>query len=125
MSHLLIKNGLKALNIVSHGNYDIETQKHGWTCLEGYEADTCMNAIAKYHATKGESYIVGHTKLPNHKSGLLDRRLKMQETFDEKKEQLISVCEFYNKHGRLPFDLVGFLPQDNNTEPKNEIVKVK
>lgn len=120
-----LKDGLKHLNIESMGRYDSARGEHGWTCLEGYESDTVMNALAKYYDTGDNSYVVAHVKVENSNRNLTDRRTKMVKTFEEKKNQLIAACEFYNKYGTLPFELIGFLPQDTKTENMNEIISLK
>lgn len=119
----MIKNDVGALDICSHGNIDMYRSKHGWTTLEGYEPDTIMNAIAAFAKDGTESYIVGHVKTPDSKNNLLSRRQNMIATFEEKKKAIIKLIEHYNKTGKLPFELIGFLPQDID-EPSDEMIPV-
>jgi len=98
-------------SLVSHGNLDSARDEHGWTCLESYESDTIMGAIGKFAEDGKESYIVGHVKQPSTKANLDSKRAKMKSTMERRQESLIAMCEFYKEHGRLPFQLVGFLPQ--------------
>lgn len=120
----MIKNDVVGLGVYSHGNLDPVREKHGWTTLEGYEPDTIMNAIVKFDQTKTRSYIVGHVKAPDSKNNLHSKRQNMVSTFEEKKKALINVINHYNKTGELPFELIGFLPQDVD-EPHNQLVDAK
>lgn len=116
----MLKKGLKALGVVTHGAYDIGRGKHGWSTLEGYDVDTFWNAIAKFH-DKGEySYTVGHTKLPD-ADGVGVTREYMEESFLNRAAQLKSVCENYKKTGEIPLEFIGFLPQDQH-ENRNELI---
>lgn len=123
-SGAMIKNDTKTLGIMSHGKYDARRAKHGWTVLEGYEPDAVMNAIAKFSETGKASYFVGHTKLPDNANNLDDRRLRVKNNIEERKAQLIALCEYYAEHKELPFDLIGFLPQSED-EDRSKLVQVK
>lgn len=123
-STAMIKGDLASLGIQSHGKFDTVRNKHGWTVLEGYEPDVIMNAVAKFSETGKESYFVGHTKIPDSDNNLEDRRMRVKSNLEEKKQQLISVCEYYAEHKKLPFDLIGFLPQSEVEDRKN-LVKIK
>lgn len=120
-----IKKGLVRLKIYSHGVLDALRGKHGYTCLEGYERDTIFGAISKYAEFGNESYIHGHVKSPTDKKDINDRREGMEVTFRNLEEDLIETVEFYNKYGRFPWTLEGFLPQDMINETPNEVVKLK
>lgn len=120
----MIRNDVVGLGVYSHGNLDPVREKYGWTTLEGYEPDTIMNAIVKYDQTKTRSYIVGHVKAPDSKNNLHSKRQNMIATFEEKKKALISVIEHYNRTKELPFELIGFLPQDVD-EPSNQMIELK
>jgi hypothetical protein len=119
----MVKNDVAGLNIYSHGNLDPVRNKYGWTTLEGYEPDTIMNAIAAFAKDGTESYIVGHVKTPDSKNNLIRKRMNMVTTLEDKKAAIIRVIEYYNKTGRLPFELIGFLPQDID-ESSNEMIPV-
>lgn len=123
-STIMIKKDVAKLGITSHGNYDMHRGKHGWTVLEGYEPDAIMNSIAKYSETGKESYLVGHTKTPDNSNNLLDRRIRLKNNIEERKAQLIALCEYYVQHKKLPFDLIGFLPQCE-TENRAKLAEVK
>lgn len=120
----MVKTDTKALGVMSHGKYDARRAKHGWTVLEGYEPDAVMNAIAKFSETGKASYFVGHTKLPDNANNLDDRRLRVKNNIEERKAQLIALCEYYAEHKELPFDLIGFLPQSED-EDRSKLVQVK
>ena len=117
----MIKNDVGALEICSHGNLDVERNKYGWTTLEGYEPDTIMNAIAAFAKDGTESYIVGHVKTPDSKNNLIKKRQNMIANFEERKNAIIRLIDHYNETGRLPFELIGFLPQDIDENSKEMI----
>lgn len=125
------RNETQAFGAVSHGRYDKEREMFGWTMLEGYHNDTFFNAISKYNekrndkVTHGRSYIVGHVKLPDTLYDLDERRKNTADAFDKKVEDLIAVCEYYKVHGKLPFEMIGFLPQTKDEENKGELVPLK
>lgn len=123
-SAAMIKNDTVALGITSHGKYDAQHDQHGWTVLEGYEPDAIMNAIAKFDETNKKSYFVGHTKTPDNSNNLADRRLRVKNNIEQRKTQLIALCEYYMKHEELPFELIGFLPQ-SETEDRTSLIQVK
>lgn len=130
-SPVKIRQGFtKKLNVYSHGDYDPENNKFGWTVLEGYESDVIAGAIAKYNSEKsdkitgGQSYFVGHTKLPTSAADLSERRKNMVRTINKKIEDLISVCKYYNETGELPFELIGFLPQTSEEDADKKIIPV-
>lgn len=116
----LLKKGLKALGVVTHGAFDIGRGKHGWSTLEGYDVDTFWNAISKFHEKGEYSYTVGHTKLPD-ADGVGATREYMEDSFLFRAEQLKSVCEHYKKTGEIPLEFIGFLPQDQH-ENRNELI---
>lgn len=117
----MLKKGLKALGVFSHGVFDPRRKKHGWSALEGYEVDAVWNAIAKYYDSNKKSYIFAHVKLPDDNRDLETRRQDFEDTFLLRMEQLIHTCEFYKKTGKLPFEFIGFLPQDK-FEPSDQII---
>jgi hypothetical protein len=130
-SPVKIKQGFtKKLGVYSHGNYDPENNKFGWTVLEGYESDVISGAIAKFNSEKsdkltgGVSYFVGHTKLPSGTSDLSERRTQMIRTFNKKIDDLIVLCEHYKKTGKIPFELIGFLPQTIEEDADKKIIPV-
>ena len=98
----MIKTDTKSLGIMSHGKYDARRSKHGWTVLEGYEPDAVMNAIAKFSETGKASYFVRHTKLPDNANNLDDRRLRVKNNIEDRKAQLIALCEYYAEHKEWP-----------------------
>ena len=51
------------------------------------------------------------------------RGLKVISTFEEKKKSIIKMIEHYNQTGKLPFELIGFLPQDID-EPSNVMIDI-
>jgi hypothetical protein len=131
-SSIKLKQGVtKRFGVESHGNYDRTRNMFGWTVLEGYEADTISNAIAKYSLessdtslNEGKSYIVGHTKLVDSVEELNEKRENIVSTINKKLEDLIAICEYYNKTGKLPFELIGFLPQSSDECTDNKIIPV-
>lgn len=119
------------LGIKSHGNYDPKRKMYGWTVLEGYEADAIANAIAKFNADKldglgtGQSYFVAHTKLPNSNGDLDEKRKAMKRSFDKRFSDLIALCEHYKETGKIPFELIGFLPQTSDEQALNKLVSLQ
>lgn len=104
------------------GNIDRKRNKFGWTVLEGYQQEYVMNAIRKFSDTNKESYFICHTKAPTDKMDLYDKRDNMVNVFQEIETDLIKVISFYNKNGRFPWNIEGFLPQDHKADEKTIIV---
>lgn len=120
----MIKKDVGTLGIKSEGKYDSSRGKHGWTSLEGYETEAVFNTLNKLRDTGETSYIVGHTKLPDDNNDLKDRRHNVLKNIEDRRKSLLAFVEYYNKYGRLPFDFIGFLPQDQN-EDRTKLVQIK
>jgi hypothetical protein len=82
-----------------------------------------MSAVKKFAQTGKESYFVCHTKAPTETMTLEDKRQKMKDTFGTLEDSLITVVDFYNKKGRFPWEVEGFMAQDHDKEEKG-VVKV-
>jgi hypothetical protein len=102
----------KTTKYVVSGNYDHNLQMNGWSVLEGYEYEMMMNAIKKFGESGNESYFTLHTKSPTEKYGVVERRNKMIETFQNLEDSLLKVFDYYEKNGKFPWHIEGFLPQD-------------
>ena len=105
------------------GNYDNHKKSYGWTVLEGYEQEYVMNSIKKYSETGRESYFICHTKPPTEKMNLDNKRKSIQNSFQTIENHLIEVFNYYSNHGRFPWSVEGFLPQDHKAGEK-EFIKV-
>lgn len=103
------------------GNLDRKRNKIGWTVLEGYQQEYVMNAVRKFSSMNKESYFVCHTKAPTDKMDLYAKRDNMLDTFNEIETDLVKVIAFYNKNGRFPWNVEGFLPQDHKANEKTII----
>lgn len=95
------------------GNLDTRRKQYGWTVLEGYEYEYVVSAMKKYHETNKESYFVCHTRAPTKKYDLEAKRDNMLGDFEQLEDSLKSIFEFYQKNGRFPWRVEGFLPQDH------------
>tara|TARA_R110000868_G_scaffold85896_3_gene241291 strand:- start:1071 stop:2066 length:996 start_codon:yes stop_codon:yes gene_type:complete len=102
----------------SAGHKDEFLNKAGWTVKEGYEYEYVMNAIKKYNETGLESYFLCHTKAPTERNDLGDKRDSMKDEFSKLENALESVMEFHSENGRFPWNVEGFLPQDNRSGEK-------
>lgn len=102
----------KTTKYVVSGNYDHNLEMNGWSVLEGYEYEMLMNAIKKFGESGNESYFTLHTKSPTEKYGVNERREKMVQTFESLESSLLKVFAFYEKNGKFPWRIEGFLPQD-------------
>jgi hypothetical protein len=54
---------------------------------------------------------------------LEDKREKMKDTFATLEDSLITVVDFYNKKGRFPWEVEGFMAQNHDKGEKG-VVKV-
>jgi hypothetical protein len=113
----------KSTDYTNCGKLDKKRNKHGWTVKEGYEYEFIMSAVKKFAQTGKESYFVCHTKAPTETMTLEDKRQKMKDTFGTLEDSLITVVDFYNKKGRFPWEVEGFMAQDHDKEEKG-VVKV-
>lgn len=96
----------------NEGEYDKKRKKHGWTCRTRYEPDTVFSIIKKFHETGKESYIIAHTSAPTGNVTVDDKREAILYNFEKLNDAFVSVIDFYNKYGRLPWSVEGFFPQD-------------
>lgn len=106
------------------GNLDKSRNKRGWFVKEGYEHEYVMNASKKLKDTKTPSYFVCHTKSPTKSKSLCQKRLDMMDTFQHLESSLDLVFEYKQKHGKYPWEILGFLPQDNSTQ-ENSLIELK
>jgi hypothetical protein len=103
------------------GEYDSKRKKFGWTVLEGYEKEYVMSAAKKFAESGKPSYFVCHTKPPTEKNDLNDKRKNMMDSFEQIEQSLIEVFNFYEKNGKFPWRVEGFLPQDHKANEKSFI----
>jgi hypothetical protein len=103
------------------GKLDAKRKKFGWTVLEGYEYEYVVSAINKFAESGKQSYFVCHTKAPTEKMNLTEKRKRMLESFAELEDNLISVFDYYEKNGKFPWNVEGFLPQDHKSNEKEFI----
>lgn len=101
------------------GKYDSRRKKYGWTVLEGYEYEYVFSAIKKYAEDNIESYFCCHTRAPTEDFPIEDKRDNVISAFKGLEDDLVEVFKFYEKTGRFPWRVEGFLPQDHkNKEDK-------
>jgi len=106
----------------NEGEYDKKRKMHGWTCRTRYEPDTVFSIIKKFRETGKESYIIAHTSAPTGSVTVDDKREAILYNFEKLNEAFVSVIDFYNKYGRLPWSVEGFLPQD--VKAKEDMAKL-
>ena len=107
------------------GKIDFNRKAHGWTVKEGYEYEYLMNAIKAFNEDGMPSYFVNHVKEPTEKMTLQDRRDSMIEAFATLENALIKTFEYYQKNGRFPWHIEGFMPQNNvEGQEENYFIKV-
>jgi hypothetical protein len=107
---------------VCGGNYDFKRKKIGWSVLEGYENEFIMNATRRFAETGYESYFTLHTKSPTEKYNVKDRRTKMVNQIKDIEGDLKKVFAFYQKTGKFPWNVEGYLPQDIAGNEENYIL---
>jgi len=102
-----------------NGTLDTQTQTYYYVLGEGYEEKKIMKAIIKFGETGNESKYYLHTKQPlmsskskPSKGSTNLKRQSMIDTIGFITYSLDKVFEFKKLHGRYPFEIVGFLPQD-------------
>ncbi len=97
----------------AHGKIDQRKNKHGFAMLDkGYFIKGVYHAMKKFKEDGKESYFIGHVKSPNSQGNLAENRLSIVQNIEEYKTMLLKVFAFYQKTGRFPFEIEGFLPQD-------------
>jgi hypothetical protein len=109
----------KNLGVQVNGTLDPITESYHWAVGEGYEEKKIMKGILKYGETKKPSKYYLHTKQPLMTSksrpskGTTNlKRKSMVDTFKFITYSLDQIFEYKKKHGCYPFEIVGFLPQD-------------
>jgi hypothetical protein len=107
----------KKFKHVAHGKIDPRKGKHGFAMLDkGYFIKGIYHAMKKFNEDGKESYFIGHVKSPNSQGTLAENRLSIVDNVETYKSMLIKVFNFYKKTGRFPFEVIGFLPQDDVNE---------
>ena len=103
----------KKFKRTAHGKIDHKKNKHGFAMLDkGYFIKGVYHAMKKFKEDGKESYFIGHVKSPNSQGTLAENRLSIVNNVEEYKAMLLKVFAFYQKTGRFPFEVEGFLPQD-------------
>jgi len=95
--------------------------------MESYEREFIFNAAKKYLETNRPSYFLCHTKTPTESLSLKARREKMIKDFKKLEASLLESFEYYEKHGKFPWSILGFAPQETSVEedvvPVGKILK--
>ena len=103
---------------------------HGTIISEGYEKKRIITSIMKYGETRRTTEMLGHVKQPittdKKRSTTKLKRKAMLNTLRDFESDLDAVFEYKQKHGKYPFSLVGFIPQDRKNEENFEkLVSIK
>ena len=114
----------KKTDLKTHGDYDPIRKAHGWTVMESYEREFIFNAAKKYLETNRPSYFLCHTKEPTASVSLKARREKMIKDFKKLEDSLLESFEYYEKHGKFPWSIIAFAPQDTRIDD-GDIVPVE
>ena len=107
------------LGIQVNGSLDPKTQSFNWVVGEGYEEKKLMKGILKYGETEKKSKYYLHTKQPlmtsksqPSKGSTSLKRQSMVDTIDFINYSLDKIFEYKKQNGCYPFEIIGFLPQD-------------
>lgn len=119
----MIKNDVSKYGINSHGNFDITRTMHGYTCKAGYENETVLMAANKLYETGNPSYVVGHVGIP--KDDINDSRMEITATFKHFEKIFDNMFDYRVKHGKYPWEVIGFLPQTKDEQIEKKIVDLK
>lgn len=114
----------KNTSLTHSGQFDSARKKFGWNVLEGYEYEFVMNAVKKFGETNRESYFTCRTKAPTEDRDLITKRDQMLREFHKLENCLLDVMKFYTENKRFPWEVVGFIPQDQETEKSDELIYV-
>lgn len=107
----------------NRGKMDIRREKLGWSVKEGFETRITQKIIEEFHEFGHRSYILGSTKLPDNSCPTINsKRVKMKNTFNRIKDNMINAVHHHDKTGVWPWDLEAYFPQDNK---KGEEVFIK
>jgi hypothetical protein len=113
-----VKTGVVAdrFNITSAGKFDKNRNMYGWTCLQSYEKDFVFGSIMKWYQTQKKSYVAIHVKSPSMQKDLLESRKETYDNLMELQDAIVALGEYTARHKKLPFEVLGFLPQDATDE---------
>jgi hypothetical protein len=111
----------KYTDFTIEGKIDSKRNMHGWGVKEGYEDEYVMNAVRQFSKDGKESYFLCRTEAPSDQRSLNDRRKAIKTTFDKGAAAILEAAKFYEKHGRMPFRIMGYLPQDHKADEKDFI----
>lgn len=100
------------------GEFDYERNMYGVHIKEGYQYRTVLQAIKRYQNTGKKTYVLGHFGSPTKNATLKTKRNQFIQEFNSIRESL----EFIGANV-WPIEVMGFLPQDKETESMRELVK--
>ena len=104
------------------GAFDITRDMYGYDVQTKYESTYATRALKRLSESGKKSYFVLHTDSPiKNKDGHI-MRTDMLRRLKNIESSLKYFVKWYNKHKKMPWDIVGFLPQEDG-EDETKIVK--
>ena len=98
------------------GEYDPIRKMCGWVVGAGYLHERVWKAIKKYSHEKRESYFGCHTVVPRGTDTITTLRNEFDEELTKVEKSLDALFAFKQKHGRYPWQILYFLPQDRKAK---------
>ena len=99
------------------GSYDSVRKMCGWVVGAGYLHERVWKAIKKYYIEHRESYFGCHTVVPRGKTNTITTlRNEFYEELTMLEKALDALFAFKQKHGRYPWQILYFLPQDRKAK---------
>ena len=94
------------------GKYDSNLDACGWVVGAGYLHEKVWKAIRKFANENRKSYFVNHTVVPKGDDTLDSLRDQERKDLTKYEEELDKLFEYKQKHGKYPWWIHAFLPQD-------------
>jgi hypothetical protein len=112
----------KYTDYTNNGEFDAKRNENGWSLYEGYEYELLFNAMNKLVETTRSSYFVCRTKAPTEERNLDTRRKDMLKRVEKLENSLLRTFQYYQEHGKFPWRVESWYPQNTETEPKDKPV---
>ena len=101
---------------VKGGMFDITRDKYGYDVQTKYESTYAIRALRKLAESDKKSYFVLHTDSPAKTKDGHIMRSDMLQRIKGIENAFKYFVKYYNKHKKMPWEIVGFLPQEDGED---------
>jgi len=99
------------------GMFDITRDQYGYDVQTKYESTYAIRSLKRLAESGKKSYFLLHTDSPvKNKDGHI-MRADMLRRLEGIEASLKYFVKWYNKHKKMPWEIVGFLPQEDGEDP--------